>query len=935
MTNFQIEFLNSPWWLVLLIPAFFLALFPHFRIAKKYRRNRNRIISLVLHLVIMTLCIFTLSGMYFTYDKADKSNEVLILVDRSYSGEKYGTTDYDKDDFVRTVIDDSGKKYKVGVVTFGYDQVYAAKMSTNTDEVFRNYLNAKTPNDSASNIAGALDYARSLFTNQRNGKVVLISDGAQTDGDALTAIKIMSANGIQVNSVYFPNVYADRNEVLISDVELPEDFVSLDTEFKVTVTVRARNNGIGHAKLSLYDDSTADGQQLLETQEIDIVASEQKFEFNITLSTPNMHKLKFSIESVNDEISYNNEYYSYVYIKSSNRILIIERDSGSSEKFVASLGDGEEYSAEVVNVTDNEKMPKTLDALREYDEVVLMNIANRDMPDGFVDMLYAYVHDIGGGLFTVGGMREDEYGNTVANMYDRSDMYTISSDGVRVPTLYQEMLPVQSINYTPPLGVMIIIDRSGSMSSDLGGGTRLDEAKRGAEAAVYALSERDYCGIMTLETEFQIEQTLIPATQQARLLRTINDIEMGGGTQYAGAIKRAGEALLSLKARHIIERCHIILVSDGQPGDKTFEEYGDVISANYEKGITFSMVAIGIDQNSQFDIDMANAAALGHGRYYRVWDSTLADKISQELKLPEITDISTEPFRPDIGDHTSVVNGVKKEDIPELGGYFGTKIKDSEELYVPLTGEFVPILAHWRYGEGRVGSFMCDLTGEGWSSGFMSSDAGVKIITNTIRTLLPTVDIRYSGMTVNFAEDNYSTTASIFTEMNDGDRIELAVYTVPTGEQEEKLVTKIAPTPEQGYSNIKFEITESGVYNVVISKLDDDNNLIARHSEYRVFSYSKEYDIFVDSKSCESFMKQLAVDGGGRVISLDEPWSVFDRDVDALHNKFDPRWTFMIIAIVLFLLDIAVRKFKFKWIHELVRERREKRAAAHGQSEKL
>jgi hypothetical protein len=38
----------------------------------------------------------------------------------------------------------------------------------------------------------------------------------------------------------------------------------------------------------------------------------------------------------------------------------------------------------------------------------------------------------------------------------------------------------------------------------------------------------------------------------------------------------------------------------------------------------------------------------------------------------------------------------------------------------------------------------------------------------------------------------------------------------------------------------------------------------------------------------------------------------------------------MIIAIVLFLLDIAVRKFKFKWIHEMVRESREKKETANG-----
>jgi hypothetical protein len=31
---------------------------------------------------------------------------------------------------------------------------------------------------------------------------------------------------------------------------------------------------------------------------------------------------------------------------------------------------------------------------------------------------------------------------------------------------------------------------------------------------------------------------------------------------------------------------------------------------------------------------------------------------------------------------------------------------------------------------------------------------------------------------------------------------------------------------------------------------------------------------------------------------------------------------FLIIAMVCLLLDVAVRKFKFKWIHEIVRDRR-------------
>ena len=49
-----------------------------------------------------------------------------------------------------------------------------------------------------------------------------------------------------------------------------------------------------------------------------------------------------------------------------------------------------------------------------------------------------------------------------------------------------------------------------------------------------------------------------------------------------------------------------------------------------------------------------------------------------------------------------------------------------------------------------------------------------------------------------------------------------------------------------------------------------------------------------------------------------------------LPRETDPRVAFAIVIIVLFLLDVAVRKFKFKWPHEIVRERRE--AKSRGQA---
>ena len=53
----------------------------------------------------------------------------------------------------------------------------------------------------------------------------------------------------------------------------------------------------------------------------------------------------------------------------------------------------------------------------------------------------------------------------------------------------QRMLPVEAIDYTPPLGMMIVIDVSGSMSSgtDVGTVQKIDAAKNAAVSMV-----RDY-----------------------------------------------------------------------------------------------------------------------------------------------------------------------------------------------------------------------------------------------------------------------------------------------------------------------------------------------------------------------------------------------------------------------------------------------------------
>ena len=923
MSNFAIHFIY-PWVLLLLIPAIGLALFTYFRVAKKYRRTRNRVTSLVLHIIVSVLAIFALSGITFSYTEVNTENELLVLVDMSFSNTE---NDEYKNDFVRTILERSNSSNKVGVITFGYDQVYAVPLTDNTENLYRKYLNAPSPDMSATNISGALNYARGLFKHPTTAKIVLISDGVQTDGDAATTIKSVAAEGIRVDTAYFPNTYG-VSEVQLIGAELPEYNIPLETDFDLSVTVQSR--GASKAKITLTDN----GERVENGEKnVDLVDGVQAISFTHSFEKRGLHKLCFSIECEADMLTENNTYYAYYYIETFNNILVISRDPAEAENVKTVLEEAE-YLVTVADINDAPTVPKTLEEIRLYDEVILHNIGSVDLLkiDGLDELLNTYVNKLGGGVFTIGGDREDETGKTVTNVYNRDELYLS-------PT-YRDMLPVQAINYTPPIGVMIIIDRSGSMGS--GPGSPLEQAKEGARSALYSLSDRDYCGIMALDDNYVVEQSLLPATQQNKLISVIESIQMGGGTMYENAIWFAGKALAALSS---VEKRHIILISDGQPGDLSDNNYLRRIQENFTShDITFSMVVTTATSKDAVFKYACSIGGTGESGYHNLAAErgTVSDALRKDLNSQEIKEYYAQPFNAKIkdSDRNTVVSGITKADLDgvHIGGFYGTKAKDGATvpLVAPtvsknaddavVVGAYVPLYAQWDYGEGKVGSFMSELSGyaNSWSGEFLASDVGKKFLLNAVNALFPKESIRYRDLSVGVTADNYTSDINVYTAMGEGESIEVAVTGPITDDSDtEAEVRKIRPNEDDGYSRIPFETLHAGVYEVFVQKLGADGKLLCEYKTHQSFSYSQEYNMFVDEPTCKALMEEIAAIGRGDVVV--EPLEVFESFVETIDHTIDPMLALIIIALVLFLLDIAVRKFKWKWIHELVREHRAKK----------
>ncbi len=942
MSDFQISF-TEPLYLLALIPALALTFYTYFRLSKKFRRTRNRVISITLHILITVMITCLLAGLTFKYNIRNEGNNVLFVVDVSETSEKSAK---ERDDFLEMIINDCANDgYGVGVVTFGYTQVYAAPISNDASKAYSDYLNAPKPDTSATDIASALTYAKNLIVDgfePATTKIVLVTDGKETDGNALGIIRNIVSTGIKINTVYFDeekNIVdgqiIENSELQVVDIRLPERHVDVNEDFELKVAVKSKQPM--DATIKFIDN----GELVATIENVNFATGEQEVKVPHKYLTQGLHELECQLEITKedgDKVVQNNSFVAYHLVESYNKILILESIQGQSERLKELLITDDVFDVSVCAIDDVDNLPKNINELLQFDQVIMNNIAYSDLPlasetnklsDNFIDLLYSYVYDYGGNMLTVGGLTDD---GKREHAYNKTDM---------MATKYQDMLPVQVVDYTPPVATYILIDVSGSMTSIL------DDAINGAHTIVdNALDEKDFIGIEALGTKYAMVLGLTSATQKNTIhdaINSVKDAKPGGGTNYAPSIDRAGNALAS---RTDIDKKHMIIVTDGMPADR--EEYPERIKFyNQAHDITFTIVVVGSNDASAKEVAKAIE---GYGRCIRVSSENLITQMREDIgsiKVPSLEAIA-EGFNPQVYNANSPVlndivtenNGPTKTQLSaKLYGYFGVKPRNDEDTV--LTSMYgVPLYSQWRFGKGSVGSFMCDLNGT-WSNELLNDENGQKLITNIAKNLMPISNIRPLPMNVTLSEDNYTNRLSITTELEKGESIKADIQKVGGDETlslNEKVSDELTPeelaqekcyvtsnlSADSAYSKATFVIKDSGTYKITILKVDEAGNELSRVEFYKTFSYSAEYDEFLYSGvNLKENLKQLAKRGGGSVVEDNSnPQEILNGFLTKLPREFDPRYLFAILSILMFLLDIIVRKFKFKWIHEIIREKK-------------
>ena len=864
MSNIKLDF-NYPLLLLLIIPVVVLALAPHLKLNKHRRRTRNRITSLALHITILVLSVLLLAGMNIKVENSLMKNDVIFLVDLSDSS---GNVKLQIDEYLEDVIENYEYQNRIGFVGFGNNQITVSKINNNARQAFNQYKNNKLELEkNSTNFEEALAYSVNLLEDQ-SGRIIILTDGKETDGNAISLAKKYSSENIQIDAVYFDSTVSDL-EVQINNIILEED-IKLNAPTNIKIQIQSNFNSI--STLNIYDNGTLMNSIVISTKK-----GLTEYSYEYTFNSFGTHEIKAEV-ALNDQIINNNQYYALVNITDENKVLIIDGTGNESSKLENLIS--KEYQTTVISPSQALAFGENLDM---FGEVVLMNTSNADLPDSFAAKLEVYVRG-GGSLLTTGGK----------NTYYFGEM---------ADTRFSELLPIEiKFNENQPIGIFIVLDISSSMNQTISGSrkTKLELAKEGAIESINVLHDYDYVGVIAFDASAEVVVPLTPVSQKEQIIEKIEEIQVGYGTAYVEALNLADAEFIQFKNS---QTKHIIFLSDGVPTDSGYTE--KLINMR-GRGVTASTFGIGDDVNTEKLEELAKA---GGGNFYKIdaayqFNDYMVEETSNKKSeyLNEGHDIT-----PRINSYTSVMNNLTS--LPSLSGYIGSTPK--EGVTVVLAHEQDPIYCEWECGSGKVGSFMSDLSGN-WSSKYFEDTRGITFIANLVNHLFSDNSTR-KEMIVSIEQQNFNQIIEVRTASNNGRNKVTAIVESPSGSKKE---VSLNLTANNTYSSVLTDLSETGTYKITLKKTGDRK--IIEEVIYITFSYSKEYDAFISQDDSYKFLSELCKFTGGNIYDLND--RLFTEENQRIDYEIDLRYVLLISTIILFILDIIVRKFKFKWPHEFFKK---------------
>jgi hypothetical protein len=275
-----------------------------------------------------------------------------------------------------------------------------------------------------------------------------------------------------------------------------------------------------------------------------------------------------------------------------------------------------------------------------------------------------------------------------------------------------------------PLALVLLLDKSGSMAHESGGVRKLTLAASATRAAIDALDDEDQLAVVAFDAKARVAAPLTAKADAATVMRAVQELRPGAGTDIAAALAEAGRVLEGAD----FPRKHVVLLSDGQSEGELVGMARDLAG----KGITVSTVAVGTDAKPV----LRAIADAGGGSFHAMTDMSRLPRVFAE-EARQTGDVI-------VREETAVAVGSGALGIgarpafgayPAFEAYLATTPKKTAETFLK-TADGDPILVGWRFGLGKALAFTSD-GGNRWTHAWASEPDYAARLKSWLRWTLP------------------------------------------------------------------------------------------------------------------------------------------------------------------------------------------------------
>ncbi len=526
------------------------------------------------------------------------------------------------------------------------------------------------------------------------GRIVLVTDGVQTRGDALAAAATAVAADVPIDVVMLEQkVVPDVRVVSVRAPTRADEGEALDLRVVTSsavatdVEVRVKRDG-----------------ELLHVARAKIQAGEDVLRVRETAASPGLHRYDVEITALDpaaDGAPEDNAGSAFVRVRGPALALVLEGDPGKGAPLAKAL----QTSGFLTEERSTSGVPSDVGGLAGFDLVVLSDVRASDLATVQLDALASYARDLGGGLLLMGGDRSMGPGG-----YARTPIEEVS------PLAFD----LKKEKRRASLAEVIAIDYSGSMSATVGGQTKLALANEAAAKSASLLGPGDRLGVEHVDDRVAWTVPLGPVNDAADIGKKIRAVAVGGGGIYTDIALKAGYAALE---KETVNLKHLLLFADGADAEQ-LAGCRVYVGEAMKRGITTSVISLGRGSDTP---ELEVLSKLGGGRFYLIDDATkLPAVFTQETILAARSAIHEVPFKVSLGAPGEPTRAVDFSKAPELKGYVVAVPKP--RATVLLGGpEGDPLMATWSVGIGRSAAFTSDFK-DRWGAGWLGWPGAMKLM---------------------------------------------------------------------------------------------------------------------------------------------------------------------------------------------------------------